>query len=78
MEGREEPNIGKYKEIMNDWNYNGSCTHASSHTNLQISCPNYTACNKNAYKRHVNCNHYRQFNIFMRTRFISMKHFLNL
>jgi hypothetical protein len=26
MEGIEKPHAGNYKEIMNDWNYDGSCT----------------------------------------------------
>jgi hypothetical protein len=26
MEGREKPHTDKYKEIMNDWNYDVSCT----------------------------------------------------
>jgi hypothetical protein len=25
MEGREKPHTDKYKEIMNDWNYDASC-----------------------------------------------------
>jgi hypothetical protein len=26
MEGREKPHTDKYKVIMNDWNYDASCT----------------------------------------------------
>jgi hypothetical protein len=26
MEGIEKPHTDKYKEIMNDWNYDASCT----------------------------------------------------
>jgi hypothetical protein len=26
MEGGEKPHINKYKEIMNDWNYDANCT----------------------------------------------------
>jgi hypothetical protein len=26
MEGREKPHVEKYKEIMNDWNYDASAT----------------------------------------------------
>jgi hypothetical protein len=26
MEGREKPHTDKYKEVMNDWNYDASCT----------------------------------------------------
>jgi hypothetical protein len=26
MEGIEEPHMNKYKEIMNNWNYDASCT----------------------------------------------------
>jgi hypothetical protein len=26
MEGREKPHMVKYKAIMNDWNYDASCT----------------------------------------------------
>jgi hypothetical protein len=29
MEGREKPDMDKYKEIPNDWNYDASCTLAS-------------------------------------------------
>jgi len=25
MEGREEPNMDKYKEVMKDWNFDASC-----------------------------------------------------
>jgi hypothetical protein len=25
MEGQEEPNTGKYREIKNDWNYDSQC-----------------------------------------------------
>jgi hypothetical protein len=25
MEGTEKPHMDKYKEIMNDWNYDASC-----------------------------------------------------
>jgi hypothetical protein len=25
MEGRDNPRMDKYKEIMNDWNYDASC-----------------------------------------------------
>jgi hypothetical protein len=26
MEGRERPHVVKYKAVMNDWNYDASCT----------------------------------------------------
>jgi len=45
MEGTEEPKVGEYKEIMNYWNCDGSCSCTSYYSNLELKCPN-TACNK--------------------------------
>jgi len=36
MESREEPNVGKYKEIMNYWNCDGSCSRTSYNSNLEL------------------------------------------
>jgi hypothetical protein len=57
MEGIEKPHMDKYKDIMNDWNYDASCTLASllvwnleNSEMLDFCC---TECTKNQGSKQV-------------------------